>query len=299
MSESNNLNTLLRELDELLSLYRLNLEQRDIALRMNTIMFLDAEKEYAFFLRNLQEKLKRENAFVQSHLLNQFEAHFGFPVDFFPFFFNGTFGFRTVTTTRSDRPTSVERLRFFELKFTYLSNDDNRLNSFRSTFRMDQGTFEWLVNRLQDHPELQFSADNATPVYIQVAICLLRLANNHVGYRMAYLDWFVSNGSYVNFTRRVVKAIKGLLADTTIQWPTTYDRASEIATGFEYPLTNSGRRLDNIVGAIDGKNCIIRMPSPPSYGAFFRDRHNRYSVKLTAVCDSDCRFLYVRIGDSG
>lgn len=97
----------------------------------------------------------------------------------------------------------------------------------------------------------------------------------------------------------MVKAIKGLLSSTTIQWPTTYDRASEIAIAFQYPLSNLGRRFDKIVGAIDGKNCIIRMPSPPEYGAFFRDRNNRYSVKLTAVCDYDCRFIYVRVGDSG
>lgn len=204
-----------------------------------------------------------------------------------------------MTTSRADRPTRVERIRYFELRFARLADDNNPMSSFRSTFRVDQGTFEWLVNRLTDHPELQFDSNNTTPVYIQVAICLIRLANNHVGYRIAYQDWYVSYGSYTNFTRRVVKAIKGLLAETTIKWPTTYDHARDISVGFEYPLNNPGRRFSNIVGAIDGKNCVIRAPSPPSYGAFFRDRLNHFSIKLTAVCDSDCRFTYFRVGDSG
>jgi hypothetical protein len=164
---------------------------------------------------------------------------------------------------------------------------------------MDKGTFEWLVTRLEEHPELQLNAPNATPVFIQVAIALVRLANNHIGYRMAFMDWYVSYGSYTNFTRRVVKAIKGLLTESTISWPTTYERARDIADAFEYPLNNPNRCLPNIVGAIDGKNCIIRKPSPSLYGSFFRDRKGNYSVKITAVCDSLCRFTYIRVGDSG
>jgi hypothetical protein len=289
MSESNNRNTLLRQY----------IEQEENALEMDLLELQRLNEESTSFLQHTLERLRTEGVLVQSHFVNEFESQFGYPIDLFPFFFSGTFGYRTVTTTREDRPTNVERIRFFELKFARLADDNNRVSSFRSTFRVDQGTFEWLVNRLQDHEELQFDSPNAIPVYIQVAICLIRLANAHISYRMAYLDWYVSYGSFTNFTRRVVKAIKGLLSSTTIQWPTTYDRASEIAIAFQYPLSNPGRRFDNIVGAIDGKNCIIRMPSPPEYGAFFRDRNNHYSVKLTAVCDYDCRFTYIRVGDSG
>lgn len=156
-----------------------------------------------------------------------------------------------------------------------------------------------MVSTLSRHPEFQLTAHNATPVYIQVATALIRLANAHIGYRLVFLDWKISFGSYTNYTRRFVKAIKGLLADSTIQWPTDYDRAMDISIGFEYPMTTTKRCLPNIIGAIDGKNCVIRKPSPAGYGAFFRDRLGRYSVKLTAVCDAECRFTYIRVGDSG
>lgn len=47
------------------------------------------------------------------------------------------------------------------MKFNSLDDDDNPLASFRSTFRMDKETFEWLVVRLSNHPELRFTAHNA------------------------------------------------------------------------------------------------------------------------------------------
>lgn len=59
------------------------------------------------------------------------------------------------------------------------------------------------------------------------------------------------------------------------------------------------RRLPSVVGALDGKNVVIEAPSPPSYAEQWRDRKNRFSVKLTAVCDHLCRFTYIRVGDSG
>jgi hypothetical protein len=223
MAELNNTDILLREINELVSQYQLLLEQQ----QRNNIELQEFDEEFAMFFELVQRRLRTEGDLVQRHFLNEFETQFGFPIDFFPPFFYGVFGSRTRTTTSPDRPTRVERIRFFELKFNRLVDDNNRTSSFRSTFRVDQGTFEWLVNRLQDHSELQFDGNNVTPVYIQVAVCLIRLANNHIGYRMAYMDWFISNGSYINFTRRVVKAIKGLLAESTIQWPTTYDRASD------------------------------------------------------------------------
>jgi hypothetical protein len=257
------------------------------------------DEEFFFTMETIQQRLRREEALNRNIIATDFENNFGFPMDFQPAFLTGTFGTFTRTTRRDDRLTSIERIRYFEAKFNSLKDDDNQIDSFRSTFRMDKETFEWLVCKLEEHPQLQLEAHNATPVFVQVAIALIRLANNHIGYRMAYMDWFVSYGSYTNFTRRVVKAIKGLLTETTISWPTDYDRAKDIADRFEYPLTTSNRCLPNVVGAIDGKNCVIRKPFPSLFGSFFRDRKGHYSVKITAVCDSLCRFTYIRVGDSG
>ncbi|KAG2195578.1 hypothetical protein INT47_001325 [Mucor saturninus] len=59
------------------------------------------------------------------------------------------------------------------------------------------------------------------------------------------------------------------------------------------------RQAYMLLGAsYDGKNFTIHKPSPEEFGAMFRDCKNDYSVKLTAVCDSDLRFTYITVGDS-
>jgi hypothetical protein len=299
MSRINNSITLYNEYLALKEVRDLALEQYQNMLQSHANEINEFDEEFFFTMDTIQQRLRREEALNRNIIATDFENNFGFPMDFQPAFLTGTFGTFTRTTRRDDRLTSIERIRYFEAKFNSLKDDDNQIDSFRSTFRMDKETFEWLVCKLEEHPQLQLEAHNATPVFVQVAIALIRLANNHIGYRMAYMDWFVSYGSYTNFTRRVVKAIKGLLTETTISWPTDYDRAKDIADRFEYPLTTSNRCLPNVVGAIDGKNCVIRKPFPSLFGSFFRDRKGHYSVKITAVCDSLCRFTYIRVGDSG
>ncbi|KAG2191043.1 hypothetical protein INT47_004036 [Mucor saturninus] len=81
-----------------------------------------------------------------------------------------------------------------------------------------------------------------------------------------------------------------------LTWPSEPVRANAIAVGFG---SNTGDRLNGVIGAVDGKNFIIHQPSPPTVGAMFRDRKNNYSVKLTTVCDSVLRFTYIKVGDSG
>ncbi|KAG2211004.1 hypothetical protein INT47_000164 [Mucor saturninus] len=70
-------------------------------------------------------------------------------------------------------------------------------------------------------------------------------------------------------------------------------RSNAIAIGFG---SNTGDRLNSVIGAVDVKYLIIHQPSPPTVGAMFRDRKNNYSVKLTALCDSALRFTYIKVG---
>ncbi|KAI8082397.1 hypothetical protein BDF21DRAFT_451754 [Thamnidium elegans] len=121
-----------------------------------------------FVLATYSRTIKSRRGSCSKPFLNSFESQFGYSIDLFPFFLNDTFGSRT-------------RIRFFELKFARLTDDDNPLNSVRSTFGIDQGAFKWLVNRLQDHEELQFDAQNAIPLWrnrcTQNNIMILELDN--------------------------------------------------------------------------------------------------------------------------
>lgn len=248
--------------------------------------------EIMFNRRRLYQAQRLQYDFVATDFLRQF----GVAITSLPRFFRADYVERTRTVVGADGSRVSRRFHFWSLEHPYLNDDDeNQVNSYRATYRMSKRAFEHLVNELSTHSEFNLVAHNATPIYIQVATALFRFANSHIGYRNALMLLGVSYGSYTNFTRRTVKAIKGTLGHL-ISWPTNPDEVNEIAEGFG---SNSGHRLNNVIGALDGKNVRIHTPSPAPVGAMFRDRNNNSSVKLTAVCDASLRFTYIRVGDSG
>lgn len=177
-----------------------------------------------------------------------------------------------------------------------MTDDDNPRTSFRAMYRMNRTSFETLVNDLSQHPAFDLRASNATPVYIQISCAIWRLANCHIGYRTMHTVFGVSHGSFINFFRRFLAAVKDVYGGL-ISWPTEIERVREIHNGFASPSANSSRRLSNVIGALDGKNVIIE--TPRQYPEQWRDRKNHYAMKLTAICDHKCRFTYIRVGDSG
>lgn len=240
--------------------------------------------------------LYRQQRLQYSFIANDYRNQYGVAITSLPMFFSGEYVERTRTVIDADGRRETRRYHFWSLEHPFLNDDDeNQVNSYRATYRMGKDAFENLVNELSNHEEFNFVAPNAIPVYIQVATALFRLANCHVGYRQAYMLLGVSYGSYNNFTRRTLKAIKGRLGHL-LAWPTDPEAARAVAHGFG---SDNGQRLNGVIGAVDGKNFTIHKPSPDEFGAMFRDRKNDYSVKLTAVCDSNLRFTYISVGDSG
>lgn len=155
------------------------------------------------------------------------------------------------------------------------------------------------------HPMLILDVPNARRVYQQIAITLLRPSMLVIDIDiytciLKYLG--VSYGSCRNSRTRTYKTIKGILRHH-ISWSTDPERAANIALRFEFPHTrhdndNKGQRSLDVIRFFDGKNIVIHKPSLATYGSMFRDRKNTYSVKLTAVCKSNHRFNYIRVGDS-
>ncbi|KAG2191928.1 hypothetical protein INT47_007553 [Mucor saturninus] len=128
-------------------------------------------------------------------------------------------------------------------------------------YRIDRTSFERLVDDLSNHPAFDLRAHNALPVYVQVSCAIWRLANCHLGYRTYHMAWGVSHGSYMNFFRRFLTAIKDVYGNL-ISWPLENDRVDAIQNGFEYPHGNRPgaiRRLPNVIGALDGRFTYIRV----------------------------------------
>ena len=90
--------------------------------------------------------------------------------------------------------------------FPYL-NDNSRYNSFKSHFRINRSTFNQLLNILSRHKNYQSSPFKCqTPIEIQVAIVLQRLANP-IGYRQIEQTFGISQGSITHFTKRFLETI--------------------------------------------------------------------------------------------
>lgn len=231
-------------------------------------------------------------------IASEFFDQNSFLITSLPMFMTATYVVSTRSVTTEGNERVIEKYGFWKTQHPHLNNDDeNQVSSYRATYRMSHEMFDWLVNELMTHNEFDLLAHNAIPAYIQIATCLIRMANSHQGYRLTYLYMGVSHGSFTNFTRRTLKAIKDKLGHL-IEWPENPVLAAQVANNFEHPISG-GKRLPGVIGAVDGKIFVIHSPSPPNYAAMFRDRKNRYSVKLTAVCSSDCKFTYIRVGDSG
>ena len=177
--------------------------------------------------------------------------------------------------------------------------------SYYANYRMRQRTFIKLVENLSSHPAFQFSAPDATPVDIQIACVLWRFANAHIGYRTFAVNLGYSQGSYRNFTKRFVIAMKDKFADRPFKWPRG-EKAHEAAALFQRPPLRlrcrsehqDARRLPNVIGAIDGKLVTIHRPIRIDSEAF-RDRKGNLSLNLLAICDASLKFTFVRTGESG
>ena len=109
--------------------------------------------------------------------------------------------------------------------FPYL-NDNSRYNSFKSHFRINRSTFNQLLNILSRHKNYQSSPFKCqTPIEIQVAIVLQRLANP-IGYRQIEQTFGISQGSITHFTKRFLEAVLDSLQNC-IRWPVG-DRMEEV-----------------------------------------------------------------------
>ncbi|CAO3583500.1 unnamed protein product [Absidia cylindrospora] len=180
---------------------------------------------------------------------------------------------------------------YWNITHPNLNDDDNSTNSYKAHYRVNQSTFNWLVNTLSTHSVYNTNGLQ-DDVYLQIACVLWRFANSHFGYRMVSVNMGIAQGSYHNYTERFMTA----LYDThrhCIRWPVGED-AARVAEGF----IGDDKLPGGVIGAIDGKLVVIHSPHGVC-SEFYRDRKNNLSLNLLAVCDSTMAFTHVNIGNPG
>ncbi|GES86159.1 putative nuclease HARBI1 [Rhizophagus clarus] len=193
--------------------------------------------------------------------------------------------------TRMQRQPRPKTDGFWTDVFPFLS-DGNGHNSFQKHFRINFTTFRAIVNRLETHPAFISDSSNATPVWKQIAIVIWRLANG-AGIRVLEQTLGVSQGSVGNFTDRFLVALLDL-ERRRITWPQG-SRLVNVIQGFEHGET--GRKLPNVIGAMDGSHIPIHAPS--KNGARYVNRKNFHSINLLGIVDHQERFTYIHVGEAG
>ncbi|GES83228.1 putative nuclease HARBI1 [Rhizophagus clarus] len=128
--------------------------------------------------------------------------------------------------------------------------------------------------------------------WTDIAIVIWRLANG-AGIQVLEQTLGVSQGSVGNFTDRFLEALLDL-ERRRITWPQG-SRLVNVIQGFEHGET--GRKLPNVIGAMDGSHIPIHAPS--KNGARYVNRKNFHSINLLGIVDHQERFTYIHVGEAG
>ncbi|KAG2211447.1 hypothetical protein INT45_007036 [Circinella minor] len=206
--------------------------------------------------------------------------------------------FMTAEIAHQRQQRAYESSRWWRVTHPNLSDLAKGRKRFKSYYHIMKSAFELLVNKLKSDPEyIGSQMKGGIPVEIQVAMVLWRFANSHFGFCLVCALLDIPDGSLNNCTDRFIKAMERM-GQTEITWPTNdLRRTQEMAHQFKTKGGAGHRRLDKVIGAMDGKLVIIQKPA--KRGNMVVDRKNSASFNLLAVCDASTRFTFIKCGDSG
>lgn len=162
------------------------------------------------------------------------------------------------------------------------------LTDFKSHFRLEQHTYERLIQQLGPRLYNDRGAAHMSPEK-QIAITLWFLGNQEV-YRSVADRFGVSKDTA---WRTILKVMMVLTADVQryIKWPEPHAMAN-IEREF---LQLSG--FPGVIGAVDGTH--IAISAPTEYPDSYVNRKGYHSIVLQGICDSTLRFLNVFTGMCG
>ena len=115
---------------------------------------MEMDDEFFAFIVNNRSRL--ESVLTDSLIATTFEEQFGFPISLLPIklFWMGLSVFAIEASIVKEGLLPLKRVEFFETKFKSLRDDNNTMDSFRSTFQIN--VFCVLHNICIDKGEVQF-----------------------------------------------------------------------------------------------------------------------------------------------
>ncbi|KAL3693981.1 hypothetical protein R1sor_007632 [Riccia sorocarpa] len=158
---------------------------------------------------------------------------------------------------------------------------------------MDKTSFIRLLSLIEDHPVFRNESQHQqAPVIVQLGAALDRLGHDGNGACIARSKelWGYGHGTLVNFTKRVIIAIRDRL-HMYVRWPTRAER-QRISAEFE------SKGFPGCVGLIDGT--LVKLSQRPcNDGETYFDRKHNYSLNVQVVCDHRRKILFLYGGVPG
>ena len=114
--------------------------------------------------------------------------------------------------------------------------------------------------------------------------------------------YFFVGISKSSFYRVIWKTMYAIVRCENLQilWPNTKELAVQSAEGFSTISTN--RVMTECVAVLDGYHMEIATPPKKevqNVKSYFSGHYQTYSINIQAVCDHNCRFLFIGVGGPG
>ena len=155
---------------------------------------------------------------------------------------------------------------------------------FRADFRVSRLVFDFIVQSLQPYWKGRLQIETA------VLMFLYDVATGE-SYRSLATRFGVVKSTVAKYTVYVAELI-----NCHLKYFVTYD-LSEEELGVQQRLFGHYYNQPDAVGAMDGVFIPIKKPAKNGEG-YYSGHKKRYGMMMLAVCDFNCRFLYVVCGNS-
>jgi hypothetical protein len=209
----------------------------------------------------------------------------------------GIFFSKEVDTVERNPPVAEQRLDWAEHRDLEVAR-----GLFRRMYRMDLDQFEQLVSLLR----ASLTVNEIMALNRSVAGAIIPELRLH-----CLLRW-LAGGSYLDIVSKVNihpstfypivwSTCEAICACEQLGFffPNSVAMASEIARGFESISTDGV--VNGCIGAIDGWLMPIKVPPARFHNvtAYFSGHYQRYGLNVQAICDHQCRFLWLAIAAPG
>lgn len=156
----------------------------------------------------------------------------------------------------------------------------NRVGTFRNYFRMDNTTFQELLEKVS--PLIVKQDTNfrkAIPPEERLMVTLRYLATG-CSFRDLHYDWKMGVSTIIGIVYETSEAIYSALSPDYVRTPSTPDGWIEISKQLE-EMWN----FPNAIGSLDGKHIV--MAKPWSAGSQYHNYKGTESLVLMAMCDAN------------